>query len=72
MTDYLNVISLLSLFPSETQAGAAREAAFTGARLSNINSTVHITCQLVGRNVFLHGGAEGELLLAPGLTMLPC
>lgn len=59
MTDYLNVISLLSLFPSETQARAAREAVCTGARLSNINSTVHITCQLVGRSVFLHGGWSG-------------
>lgn len=66
MTDYLNVISLLSLFPSETQAGAAREAACTGARLSNINSTVHITCQLVGRSVFLHGGWRGNCSLFLG------
>lgn len=48
--------STVGSFPLKSRPEQWREAMRTAAKHSNINSTVHITYQLVGRSMFLHGG----------------
>lgn len=48
--------STVGSFPLKSRPEQRREAMRTAAKHSNINSTLHITYQLVGRSMFLHGG----------------
>ncbi len=61
--------STVGSFPLKFSPEQWREAMRSAAKNSNINSTVHITYQLVGRSTFLHRGLP---LLCAGQTVLRC